>query len=412
MAAHFAAPVPVAAAGTGAQLSISRAAPPGERAIPARPGAGPAASAPRWSRPGTDSTTFFGMDPSGPGGWVAYARRMLDAIGVTGDEERVYRLLVGMFDAGPVQLAQQLRLTPSQVSAALRSLHAKGLVSLVTGDEVRYAPTPPDVAFGPLLMRGQESLEWARAAVNRLAEDYRGGARRRDATQLVEVISGSAAIRQQVANLQAGARHEMLWFCKAGHIAISSAENHDEFDALARGVRFRVVYERALLEEPGMIENVALGIRHGEAARSSTAVPVRMAIADGSIALCPLVQTLDGAGEPTAALIRDSSLLAALIALFESYWERAWPLRADGTPQDATEPARGGARPDRDERHLLSLLVAGVTDKAIATRLAVSQRTVQRRIYDLMARMNVQTRMQLAWEVSRRGWLDEPAAAG
>ncbi|WP_116200664.1 helix-turn-helix domain-containing protein [Amycolatopsis circi] len=336
---------------------------------------------------------------------------MLDAIGVTGDEERVYRLLVGMFDAGPRQVAEQLGLSPAQVSAILRSLHAKGLVSLVAGDEPKYAPSPPDVAFGPLLMRGQESLEWARTAVSRMAEEYRGGARRRDATQLVEVITGSAAIRQQLTNIQVGARHELRWFCRAGHIAMASGENADEYDALARGVRYRVVYERAMLEEPGMIENVAHGIRHGEEARSSTVVPVRLAIADGTIALCPLVQNLDGSGEPTAALIRDSSLLAALIALFESYWERAWPLRADGTPQDA-ERTTGGSGPDRDELHLLSLLVAGVTDKAIATRLAVSQRTVQRRIHDLMTRMNVQTRMQLAWEVSRQGWLDEPAAAG
>jgi hypothetical protein len=45
-------------------------------------------------------------------------------------------------------------------------------------------------------------------------------------------------------------------------------------------------------------------------------------------------------------------------------------------------------------------LVAGVTDKAIATQLRISQRTVQRGISDLMRRAN--TRMRLAWEVSRQ----------
>ncbi|WP_033290909.1 LuxR C-terminal-related transcriptional regulator [Amycolatopsis jejuensis] len=336
---------------------------------------------------------------------------MLDAIGVTADEERVYRLLVGMFDATPDQIAHHLHLSPPQVATLLHSLHTKGLISHISGT---YAPSPPDVAFAPLLLRGQESLEWARTAVNHLTEEYRGGARRRDATQLVEIITGTAAIRQQLTNIQTGVRHEMRWFCRAGHIAMASGENTEEYAALARGVGYRVIYERAMLEEPGTIENITQGIRRGETARSAATLPIRMAIADDRIALCPLVHDLDGSGEPTAALIRDSTLLAALIALFESYWERAWPLRADRTLYDTTDRQPGGARPDPDERHLLSLLVAGVTDKAIATRLAVSQRTVQRRIHDLMTRMNVQTRMQLAWETSRQGWLDEPgrAAAG
>jgi len=44
----------------------------------------------------------------------------------------------------------------------------------------------------------------------------------------------------------------------------------------------------------------------------------------------------------------------------------------------------------------------------VASRLGVSIRTVQRRISELMAVTGAQTRMQLAWQVSRRGWLDLP----
>jgi len=98
-------------------------------------------------------------------------------------------------------------------------------------------------------------------------------------------------------------------------------------------------------------------------------------------------------------------LLAALIALFEAYWERGSPLRFDGAPAGRLAGTIGA-----DERQLLSLLVAGVTDKAIATQLRVSQRTVQRRIHDLMLLGGASTRMQLAWEASRLGWLgDEPS---
>jgi DNA-binding CsgD family transcriptional regulator/DNA-binding MarR family transcriptional regulator len=322
---------------------------------------------------------------------------MLEAAGLSDEEEAVYRLLVGALDGAPDAVAKKLDIEPGRATALLDSLQNRGLASRVNG---RYVPNPPDVAIGPLLLRGQEALEGARTAVTQLTEEYRASLRRRDADQLVEVLTGAAAIRQQIRNLQQSARHEIVWFCKAGHVAMTSEENAEEFDALATGIRYRVLYEQALLEEPGMIENVAAGIRHGEEARAVAELPVRLAIADGRIGLCPLVPVADGLGEPTAALIRDSSLLAACAALFESYWDRGSPIRLDGRTEAQRPPLAD------DERYLLSLLVGGVTDKAIATQLAISQRTVQRRIYELMRRANAQTRMQLAWQASRLGWLD------
>jgi DNA-binding NarL/FixJ family response regulator len=64
----------------------------------------------------------------------------------------------------------------------------------------------------------------------------------------------------------------------------------------------------------------------------------------------------------------------------------------------------GGSLAD-DERYLLSLFVAGVADKAIATQLRVSHRTVQRRITALMQRAGAKTRTQLVWQAARRDWL-------
>jgi DNA-binding NarL/FixJ family response regulator len=61
-----------------------------------------------------------------------------------------------------------------------------------------------------------------------------------------------------------------------------------------------------------------------------------------------------------------------------------------------------------DEVRLLSLLVGGVSDKSIATQLKISQRTVQRRVQDLMRRADVRNRMQLSWQVGKLGWLDGP----
>lgn len=344
----------------------------------------------------------------------------LEATGVGPDEERVYRLLVKLGDADARHIADTLRVPVEQVDDLLDTLLTRGLVTPLGGATRRFAPIPPDVGFGPLLLRSQESLDLARVVVTQLTEAHRATSRRRDAAQLVEVVTGTDAIRHQVRNLQLGARSEMMWFCRAGHVAMPSDDNDEEFAMLARGVRYRVIYERDLLEEPGMIDSLVSGVRAGELARATPTLPVRMAIADQSIGLCPLVPGQDGVSEPTAALVRDSNLLTALIALFESYWAAASPLLVAENGVTGGDPVGGSALTlvtpadpvSDDERHLLSLLVAGVSDKAIATRLGVSMRTVQRRISELMTLAHAETRMQLAWQVAQRGWLGEPDGQG
>jgi len=54
---------------------------------------------------------------------------------------------------------------------------------------------------------------------------------------------------------------------------------------------------------------------------------------------------------------------------------------------------------------LLSLLLSGLTDEAIAAHRGTSVRTVQRRVHALMDLAHVRTRMQLAWEAARQGWV-------
>lgn len=341
----------------------------------------------------------------------AVAASTLAVTGVSPDEERVYRLLVALGAADEehlVTLSRMSATSPEAVKEALDRLLERGLVT-PHGDPPRYAATAPDVAFGPLLLESQAAVNKASSAVAELAEEHRSNARRHNAELLVEVVTGQSALRQALRNIQLSTRTEMLWFCRAGHVAMPSSDNDEEFDMLSRGVRYQVLYEHALLEEPGMIDSLVLGVRAGEEARAVAELPVRMAISDRSIALIPLVPARDDITEPTAALVRDSNLLTALIALFESFWATASPMRVGDDSADAALQVTSPTSPiSAADRQLLSLLVAGVSDKAIASRLRVSVRTIQRRVSDLMALTRAQTRMQFAWQVSQRGWLTDP----
>ncbi|MEU9287407.1 helix-turn-helix domain-containing protein [Streptomyces sp. NPDC048275] len=327
---------------------------------------------------------------------------MLEAAGLTAVEETVYRLLITTATASADEIASQTGLAPGQAEGILAALATKGLASPTDHQPRQFTASPPDVALLPRLQRNADALDQARAAVTDLLESYRSTRRRQDAGQLIEVITGAEALRQHLRQLQENARHEMLWFCKAQYVAMPSGSNRAEYDALARGVRYRVLYERAFFDDEGAVDNVVEGVRAGEIARSVPHLPLRLAVADRTIAICPLVPggPYGSPNEPTSALLRGSSLLEALTALFERYWEDAVPLHvSDSGTVDDTAPL------SETDRKLLSLLVAGIADKAIASQLGLSRRTVQRHIQHMMTLAGAATRMQLAWQAARRGWL-------
>jgi DNA-binding NarL/FixJ family response regulator len=60
--------------------------------------------------------------------------------------------------------------------------------------------------------------------------------------------------------------------------------------------------------------------------------------------------------------------------------------------------------PTRLDRQVLGLMLAGLSDQAVATQLDLSLRTVQRRLRDLQDRAGVKTRMQLGWYAARNDW--------
>jgi DNA-binding CsgD family transcriptional regulator len=159
----------------------------------------------------------------------------------------------------------------------------------------------------------------------------------------------------------------------------------------------RIIYDAEALQMPGRLRTVTELVRLGERARTLPGLPLKLYVYDRRLALIPL-----SSERPTEAMaiVHRSALLDALIALFESYWERARPV-VPGAAGDATGPA------DLDPRdaEVLALLGTGLTDQAIARRLGVSLRTARRRIAGITARVHGSTRFQAGAAAAHRGWL-------
>ncbi len=60
--------------------------------------------------------------------------------------------------------------------------------------------------------------------------------------------------------------------------------------------------------------------------------------------------------------------------------------------------------PTASDRRILALMLAGLTDQAVASQLDLSLRSVQRRLRHLQDLAGVHSRMQLGWYAARHDW--------
>jgi DNA-binding CsgD family transcriptional regulator/sugar-specific transcriptional regulator TrmB len=328
---------------------------------------------------------------------------MLESLGVEPDVELVYRTLLGRPGATAAALAEVVGRTPAEVEHALSSLVGSGLA--LRSDEELYVAAPPSVALGALITDRRDGLRLAEQALAGLAEEHRAATAGRSISALIEVVTGVDAIRHRYQQVQQAATVELRSFVTAPFVAVPPGQNAAERTSATRGIRNRAVLEQAVLAEPGATEEAVDSLQRGLELRVVEKLPLKLVLADADLALVPLVVDPDGpVAEPGAVLLQRSGLLAALSALFESVWRDAYPLdlatMATGAPLDEPEPDG----PTQLDRQVLGLMLAGLSDQAVASQLDLSLRTVQRRLRDLQDRAGVKTRMQLGWYAARNGW--------
>lgn len=197
------------------------------------------------------------------------------------------------------------------------------------------------------------------------------------ATSAVEVLDGD--IGTHAARLVAAATSEIC--------VVATAEMLRDIPSDQTRARWR-----ALLPRGAPSEIASGGI--GSEVRMVDDPPLGALIVDRAFGLLQAGRV--GHGEATL-LVHPGGLLQALQALFERTWASADPMHA--------APGISSGRPCPEDLQLLRLLLGGFTDEAIASRLDVGARTVQRRVHDLIETAGVRTRLQLIWHATRRGWI-------
>ncbi|GII81722.1 hypothetical protein Sru01_67040 [Sphaerisporangium rufum] len=325
-------------------------------------------------------------------------RRLLDGLGVSAAEEAAYRALLRRGPATLTGLAADTGTSAATLRRLLPRLEDLGLVTRLAGRPLRLIATPPQVAVDGLSARRQEEIAHSRASAALLAAEMadRTGPQPHE---VLEVVIGQAAVARRFLQIERDATEEMLVLVHPPYALDVSRDAEEHQRALRRRARTRAIYGPEAFDRPGLYEHTRRAIADGERARLGP-VPVKLAVADGRTAMLPLVSDHDRAVE-AALIVHPSALLDALVGLFETLWRAATPLELKGPPGTGIP-----LPPEELDGDVLALLAAGMKDDAIARQLAVSPRTVQRRVRALCEHLGARTRFQAGLFAARRNLLD------
>ncbi|KAA2258826.1 MarR family transcriptional regulator [Solihabitans fulvus] len=322
---------------------------------------------------------------------------MLEALGVSHLAEGVYLRLLQHPGRTTGELCDELAKDRATVTRALAELADRGLAEQTTAElSGRWTAVAPDIGVEPLLQRREEELRRTRLRITELMRSYHRGQEGAGSSELVEVVMGRDAIAGAWSQMRAGAKDQVLVFDRSPHVQSSRADDEFEFDLIARGVVWRVIYECAQFRDAEALSRISALMEAGERSAMLPQLPFKLAVVDSRWALVPMYS---GAELESALIVRPSLLLDALVATFELHWSRAMPIP---DPQHALP---GDVLPQHLDRDLLVLLAAGLTDESMARQLGVSIRTVQRRVRMLMDLLEARTRFQAGIQAARSGWL-------
>lgn len=256
---------------------------------------------------------------------------------------------------------------------------------------VQSAVVTPLTTSGARLLT--ESSEWANAFTS-LAQAWRRSPG--TAKGPITEVRGEA-INPFLASVVADAEFELITAQpQAGRAGatlepVIRAAAERDIAALERGVRMRTLYQHAARRSTITRKYVAEVTPHGAEVRTLDEFFNRLIVVDRRIAVIPSHEGLSA-----ALAIRDTSLVAYLVDMFERSWERARPFtnRETSLMKDIAAEQRAMT---------IRMLIEGHADPASAKRLGVSPRTYAGYVADLKTEYDAQTRFQLGYEMGRRG---------
>ncbi|MGW0198968.1 helix-turn-helix domain-containing protein [Nonomuraea sp. NPDC003201] len=250
--------------------------------------------------------------------------RALEVVGISAFDERVYRGVLASPGITVQELVRRSGESAGRIQSSLSRLRAKGMVSRLWGRSPRWTATNPGAAIRSLVRGMQGELDRLTDTADELEAAFHIVGQGTDEGGQLEVLAGPEEQARWYVRLQQEAKEEVLTFDRPPYVL--DYHNPLQTGLLRSGVRYRTIYVPEAFDHTGALDEVGSLIKAGEEARVLPELPFKMAIVDRWRAVMPLQM------DPPltrGVLITGSTMVMALVELFERMWREALPVRPE-----------------------------------------------------------------------------------
>ena len=322
---------------------------------------------------------------------------MFEALGISAQQELVYRALVDEPQLARDTLSARLGIKAVELDGSISRLLSLGLLR-EDPVEKQLVVSDPQAALSLLLQDQQRSLDAMQKESVDLAQRLRRTRQTSELSSIIEVVTGADAITSRWEHAQKTARNCIRMTDRPPYYDGAKIEGmNTQLARMAEGLQFQTLYDARIFEHPFHLHRARVAIEAGEQARVLPEVPIKMVLIDDELAILGLLTSAEER-EPTVILVYQSALLDSLSELYNLLWARGVSMPLGRLPDAAHELTES-------QRTLIALMASGLKDEAIAIEMGVAARTVRRKVQDIYELLGVGNRFQAGIAVKERGWI-------
>lgn len=281
-------------------------------------------------------------------------RLKLEKLGLSPAEAQIYLAVLHHGPLAASAIASETGIPRTGVYPTLCSLVEKGLIEGGLGHRSKFAAVAAEEALRGLIAREEQTLSERQqiakeltAALPRLPADAESAL-----DDSVQVLRTPQLIGERLNRLQHEATSLIEGFTKAPFFTPKTG-NPAQKKASSRGVRYKSLYERAVIDDPLVRPYLAQWVGGGEEARVYDGeLPFKLFIFDREVVLSALVRR---SGHPAALLVRHAPYARAMSILFEFLWNQGKPLVIEGqtaAPTARKISAKSASKPEQPSQRI------------------------------------------------------------
>ncbi|MCU0610521.1 MAG: hypothetical protein MUE60_01870 [Candidatus Eisenbacteria bacterium] len=257
------------------------------------------------------------------------------ALGLTQYEGQAYEALLHQSPLNASDISKITGIPPGKVYSVLENLVREGFCLMIPGKRKRFSAVCPKAAVGGIVdSRRRAELEWEQRvtlAAEELDRQYEARLENDSTADYVSVYTTPESMKMKFWELCLGSARLIRAFNRPPYMlaTFSATAQRDKrnLEALTqKGIEVRTVCEADGVNPQELEAFADACARSGQIVRLSGKLPLKLHIFDQDAVLLTLTDHPFCRRMCYSLLIKHAAHAAAMIELFESYWERALPL--------------------------------------------------------------------------------------